>query len=64
MLRRTSAVNKQYLPKMVETVIFIKMSPLQLALYRFFLNSEPVKRAMDGLGRSGVQGEDLQVIPP
>jgi SNF2 family DNA or RNA helicase len=48
MLRRTSNVLKEYLPQKVQQIIFCKMSPLQLALYKAFLGSESVSAAIEG----------------
>ncbi|KAG1670867.1 hypothetical protein FOA52_000369 [Chlamydomonas sp. UWO 241] len=59
MLRRTSAINKQYLPACVETVVFCRMATLQQRLYSFFLASAPVRRALHG--KASADGPDLQV---
>ncbi|PSC67575.1 hypothetical protein C2E20_8771 [Micractinium conductrix] len=49
MIRRTSETLKQYLPAKIQEVIFCKMSPLQLSLYKGFLGSEAVAAALSGL---------------
>ncbi|SPQ96198.1 DNA repair and recombination protein RAD54B [Plasmodiophora brassicae] len=43
-LRRTNDILSKYLPPKIESVLFCRMSPLQLDLYRTFVASHTVKR--------------------
>jgi SNF2 family DNA or RNA helicase len=61
MLRRTSTVLKKYLPPKTQMVVFVKMAPLQLALYRGFLASAPVSAALEG--RKLERAEALSTLP-
>lgn len=60
MIRRTSALLTKYLPVKFEMVVFIKLTQLQLDLYRHFLKSDTIRRTIknvDGGGSGGV-GKD------
>ncbi|XP_004363429.2 Rad54b protein [Capsaspora owczarzaki ATCC 30864] len=51
-LRRTSDVNRQYLPPKIEYVVFCEPSPLQLAIYRKVLQSAPLRSCFDSSSRA------------
>ncbi|CAG2055862.1 unnamed protein product [Timema podura] len=48
LIRRTSALLSKYLPVKIEQVVCVKMSPLQQKLYRAFITSDALKKAVGG----------------
>ena len=49
-IRRTNDILSKYLPIKYEHVVFCALSPLQTALYRYFLSSSEVKTLLRGKG--------------
>lgn len=50
MIRRTSSLLTKYLPVKFEQVICVKMTPLQMELYKNFINSESIRSKVTGSG--------------
>nr|CAD7409896.1 unnamed protein product [Timema poppensis] len=48
LIRRTSALLSKYLPVKIEQVVCVKMSPLQQKLYKAFITSDALKKAVGG----------------
>nr|CAD7456439.1 unnamed protein product [Timema tahoe] len=48
LIRRTSALLSKYLPVKIEQVVCVKMSSLQQKLYRAFITSDALKKAVGG----------------
>ncbi|CAO1616307.1 unnamed protein product [Sympodiomycopsis kandeliae] len=49
-IRRTNDLLSKYLPHKYEHVVFCKMAPFQLDLYRLFIRSPDIKRLLRGTG--------------
>jgi len=49
LIRRTSALLSKYLPLKHELVVCIKMGELQTQLYKNFIQSDSIKRSMEGI---------------
>ena len=49
-IRRTNDILSKYLPIKYEYVVFVKLSPLQKALYKHFLTSPEVRKLLKGAG--------------
>ncbi|KAF9199077.1 DNA-dependent ATPase protein rad54 [Haplosporangium sp. Z 27] len=49
-IRRTNDILSKYLPTKFEHVVFCKLSPFQLALYKHFINSKSIQRLLRGQG--------------
>lgn len=49
-IRRTNDLLSKYLPVKYEHVVFCRMAPFQLALYRHFITSPEIKRLLRGQG--------------
>ncbi len=49
-IRRTNDLLSKYLPVKYEHVVFCKMSPFQLDLYRLFIRSPEIKKLLRGAG--------------
>jgi SNF2 family DNA or RNA helicase len=52
-LRRTSDVNHAYLPPKTEALVFLRLAPLQAALYRAIAASRDAQRCVTGGGAGG-----------
>lgn len=49
LIRRTSALLSKYLPLKYELVVCIRMGKLQTDLYNSFIQSDSVRKSMEGL---------------
>ncbi|KAF9557167.1 DNA-dependent ATPase protein rad54 [Mortierella alpina] len=49
-IRRTNDILSKYLPTKFEHVVFCKLSPFQLDLYKHFINSKSIQRLLRGQG--------------
>lgn len=49
LIRRTSALLSKYLPLKHELVVCIKMGKLQTDLYKNFIQSDSIKKSMEGI---------------
>lgn len=49
LIRRTSALLSKYLPLKHELVVCIKLGELQTRLYKNFIQSDSIKRSMEGI---------------
>ena len=49
-IRRTNDILSKYLPVKYEHVVFVNLSPLQKALYKFFLTSPEITKLLRGKG--------------
>lgn len=49
-IRRTNDILSKYLPCKYEHVIFVNLSPMQLALYKHFITSPDIKKLLRGVG--------------
>ncbi len=45
-IRRTQSLLSKYLPVKVEQIVCCKLTPLQLAIYQAFCNSDSIRRAI------------------
>lgn len=58
MIRRTSALLTKYLPVKFEMVVFIKLTQLQLDLYRNFLKSDIIRKTIKDVSGGGGRNGD------
>ena len=49
-IRRTNDLLSKYLPVKYEHVVFCRMAPFQLELYRYFIRSPEIKKLLKGVG--------------
>ena len=61
-LRRTAEVNDAFLPPKSEAIVFVRLAPLQVALYRAIVASKAVRDALGSGGGSGSSATILVVI--
>eukprot|EP00795_Rhopilema_esculentum_P004315 gene4315-20520_t len=61
-IRRTSAILSKYLPVKVEQVVCCKLTPLQVAMYKAFLNSKALKLQMAANQSSKMSASSLAFI--
>ncbi|KAG7190042.1 hypothetical protein KM043_006190 [Ampulex compressa] len=63
LIRRTSALLSKYLPLKHELVVCVKMSKLQTELYKNFIQSDSIKRSMEGNNVDGPRkGKSLSAL--
>ncbi|XP_043268087.1 DNA repair and recombination protein RAD54-like [Venturia canescens] len=62
LIRRTSALLSKYLPIKYEFVVCIKMGKLQTDLYKHFIQSESIKRSMQGDSEIGEKKGTLSAL--